>query len=31
MKIKAGTVITRYNGKPVMTEQELYLQENGQP
>lgn len=31
MKIKAGTIITRYNGKPVMTEQELYLQENGQP
>jgi hypothetical protein len=31
MKINAGTVITRYNGKPVMTEQELYLQENGQP
>jgi hypothetical protein len=31
MKIKAGTVIARYNGKPVMTEQEIYLQENGQP
>ncbi len=31
MKINAGTVITRYNGKPVMIEQEVYLQENGQP
>jgi len=31
MKIEAGTIITRYNGKPVMTEQELYLQEKGQP
>jgi hypothetical protein len=31
MKIKAGTVVNRYNGKSVMTEQELYIQENGQP
>jgi hypothetical protein len=31
MKIKAGTVINRYNGKPVMTEQEIFLQDNGQP
>jgi len=31
MKINARTVITRYNGKPVMTEQEIFLQENGQP
>jgi len=31
MKIKAGTIITRYNGKPVMTEQELIIQENDQP
>jgi len=31
MKIKAGTVITRYNGKPVMTDQDLIIQENGQP
>jgi sulfur transfer complex TusBCD TusB component (DsrH family) len=31
MKIKAGTIIQRYNGKPVMIEQDVYLQENGQP
>jgi len=31
MKINAGTVITRYNGKPVMTDQELIIQDNGQP
>ncbi|MGA2490540.1 MAG: hypothetical protein ABSF99_10230 [Anaerolineales bacterium] len=31
MKIKAGTVINRYNGKPVMIEQDVYLQDNGQP
>lgn len=31
MKINAGTVITRYNGKPVMTDQDLIIQENGQP
>jgi hypothetical protein len=31
MKINAGTVITRYNGKPVMTEQEPLLQDNGLP
>jgi len=31
MKINSGTLINRYNGKPVMIEQEVYLQENGQP
>jgi hypothetical protein len=31
MKINAGTVITRYNGKPFMTDQELIIQDNGQP
>jgi hypothetical protein len=31
MKIKAGTVITRYNGKPVMTDQDIIIHENGQP
>ncbi|MGA2490595.1 MAG: hypothetical protein ABSF99_10510 [Anaerolineales bacterium] len=31
MKIKAGTVINRYSGKPVMIEQDVYLQDNGQP
>lgn len=31
MKIIAGTVITRYDGKPVKTKKKLYLQENGQP
>lgn len=31
MKINTGTVIKRYNDKPVMTDQEVFLQENGQP
>ena len=31
MKINAGTPIKRYNGRPVMVEQELYLQENCAP
>ena len=31
MKVKAGTVIKRYNEKPVMTEQEIMLDENGRP
>jgi hypothetical protein len=31
MKINAGTLVKRYNGRPVMIEQELYLQENGAP
>ena len=31
MKINAGIVITRYNGKPIMTDQDLIIQENGQP
>jgi hypothetical protein len=31
MKIKSGTVINRYNGKPVMIEQEVYLTDSGQP
>ena len=31
MKVKASTVITRYNGKPVMIDQEVLLNEAGQP
>jgi hypothetical protein len=31
VKIKAGTIVNRYNGKPVMIDQEVFLQENGQP
>jgi hypothetical protein len=31
MKIKCDTIVRRYNNKPVMIEQEIYLQENGAP
>jgi hypothetical protein len=31
MKIKCNTIVKRYNDKPVMIEQEIYLQENGAP
>jgi hypothetical protein len=31
MKINAGTVITHYNGKPTMTDQDLIIEDNGKP
>jgi hypothetical protein len=31
MKINAGEIVRRYNGKPVLVEQEVILLENGQP
>jgi hypothetical protein len=31
MKIKSGEVIKRYNGKPVLTDQEVMLSEDGRP
>ena len=31
MKVKASEVIKRYNGKPIMIDQDPYLLDNGQP